>query len=625
MNNDWRKRYGSKLKTPKQAASVIKNGDRVYLGSICAEPRLLTQAIGASSADDVEFIQLKAGAEASEICAKARSRFRLKTFSVVGRNEQYTGISESDYVPLFQSEIPKFFQSRRIPIDVAVVQVSEPDRFGQVSLGISVDITRAAVESARTVIAQINPNMPRTLGDTHISVDSIHHLVEGDEKLIEIKEIKLSESDQMISKYACELIEDGSVLQIGFAALSQGFSRHLLGHKDLGVHSEMITDSLVDLYEAGVITNSTKKSYRGKSLATFCLGTNRLYDFVNNNTQIEFHPSDVVLNPAFIASNDKMVAINLALQVDLRGQIRQGSLGWTPFEGSGGEQDFMRGAGMSKGGRSIVCIRSVDMHGRSNIVPSFGPRAAVIMNRGDVNYVVTEFGSAYLGGKTIRERAMALIDVAHPDHRERLVEKAKELGYLYKEQPYCKGISPSLRERIRTDVEFKGGLKAHIRPIKCTDESMLRDLFYHLSQSSVYFRYFSPRRSMPLSNVQDYANLSEDDGLSIVALVGPRERRRMIAEARCMYSPGDPLPDFAIMVDENYQGLGIGKFMTRYLVDLIMEQGAPGMKADVLSSNTPMIKVFESLPYKITRTISDGVISLTFDFSKPRDDQGKKE
>jgi acyl-CoA hydrolase len=619
MASSWRNNHKPKLKTPDQAASAIKNGDRVYLGSICAEPRLLTQAIGKAGLDDVELIQLKAGAEASELAAKGRSRFRLKTFSVIGRNEEYTGWSESDYTPLFHSEIPRFIASRRIPIDVAVIQVSEPDRFGQVSLGISVDITRAAVESARTVIAQVNPNMPRTLGDTHIPLGSIDHLVETDEKLIEIKEIKFQSPDEKISRYASELIEDGSIIQIGFAALSKGFSRHLLGHKNLGVHSEMITDSLVDLYEAGVITNSTKKSYRGKSLTTFCLGTKRLYDFVDNNLQIEFHPSDVVLNPAFIASNEKMVAINLALQVDLRGQIRQGSLGWTPFEGSGGEQDFMRGASMSKGGRSVVCLRSTDRLGRSNIVPSFGPRAAVIMNRGDVNYVVTEFGAAYLGGKTIRERCMALIDVAHPDHREDLVEKARELGYLYKDQYYCKGMSVDFRERIRTDVEFKGGLKAHIRPIKCTDESMLRDLFYHLSQGSVYFRYFSPRRSMPHGNVQKYVNVSEDDGVSIVALVGPRERRRMIAEARCLYGNDDPYPDFAIMVDENYQGLGIGKWMTSYLVELIIERGAPGMRADVLSSNSPMMKVFESLPYEMTRTVSDGAYSVMIHFDKPKE------
>jgi GNAT superfamily N-acetyltransferase len=320
-----------------------------------------------------------------------------------------------------------------------------------------------------------------------------------------------------------------------------------------------------------------------------------------------------------------MVAINLALQVDLRGQIRQGSLGWTPFEGSGGEQDFMRGASMSKGGRSIVCLRSTDRLGRSNIVANFGPRAAVIMNRGDVNYVVTEFGSAYLGGKTIRERAMALIDVAHPDHREELVKKGRELGYLYKDQYYCKGINPEFRERIRTDVEFKGGLKAHIRPIKCTDESMLRDLFYHLSQSSVYFRYFSPRRSMPHSNVQKYANVSEDEGLSIVALLGPKERRRMIAEARVLYGNDDPYPDFAIMVDENYQGRGIGSWMTGYLVELAIERGAPGMRADVLSANSPMIKVFESLPYEMTRTISNGTLSIRIHFDKPKSAESKAQ
>ena len=601
----WKKRYASKVVSAEEAVAHIKNGDRVYMGSLCAEPRVIIDAMLHSGLEDVELVQLKGGSHAARLTAKGRSRFRLKSFFGGGRKEDYSTLSAADYVPLFHSEIPRFFRSRRIPIDVAVVQVSEPDRFGQVSLGISVDITRSAVECARSVIAQVNPRMPRTLGNTFIPVERIDFLVDGEQEIEELKAVELRERDWAISRFCSELIEDGSVIHTGFAAISQGLIEHLKDHRDLGVHSEMFTDSLIDLVEAGIVNNSTKRVYRGKSLATFCLGTRRLYDYVDFNPLFEFHPSDMVLDPSFIAGHEKMVTVNVALQVDLRGQIRQGSIGWTAFEGSGGEQDFMRAASLAKHGRSIVCMRSTDASGESNIVPGFGPRAAVIMNRGDVNFVVTEYGAAYLGGKSLRERALALIEVAHPDHREFLMSNARELGYAYPDQVYFRTASPELRDRIRSDHVFKGDLKAHIRAIRPSDEALLRDLFYHLSESSVYFRYFSPRRSMPHANLQKYVNLEEEQGISLVVTTGPRETRRMIAEGRFVLSEDDTFPDTAIMVDENYQRRGIGTFLLKYLIELARERGMEGFRADVLASNDPMNKIFNALPYKLQRRYED--------------------
>ncbi len=619
---NWKQRYASKIVSPESVVKHIKNGDRVYLGSLCAEPRVIIDAMLDSGLEDVELVQLKGGTHAARLTARGRSRFRLKSFYGEGRQGDYCDLSAANYVPLFHSEIPRFFRSRRIPIDVAVVQVSEPDRFGQVSLGISVDITRSAVECARSVIAQVNPRMPRTLGNTFIPVDRISFLVDGEQDLDEVEAIELNEEDRAISRYCSELIEDGSVVHTGFAAISQGLTEHLKNHRDLGVHSEMFTDSLIDLVEAGVVNNSTKRVYRGKSIATFCLGTKRLYDYVDYNPLFEFHPADMVLDPSFIAGHEKMVTVNVALQVDLRGQIRQGSIGWTAFEGSGGEQDFMRAATLAKHGRSIVCIRSVDASGQSNIVPGFGPRAAVIMNRGDVNFVVTEYGAAHLGGKSLRERTLALIDVSHPDHREFLLKSAREMGYVYPDQAYFRTASPELRERIRTDRMFKGGLKAHVRAIKPSDEAMLRDLFYHLSESSVYFRYFSPRRSMPHANLQQYVNIDEEQGISVVVTTGPRETRRMIAEGRFILGDDDPFPDTAFMVDENYQKRGIGTFLMYYLIELAKERGIQGFKADVLSSNDPMSKIFNSLPYKLQRRYEDGVISLRFRFDDLKEPNG---
>ncbi len=613
---DWKKRFSGKLVTAEAAAAQVKNGDRIFLGSMCAEPRLLIRALAASARDDVEIVQFKTGEEASKLLSLGKWRFRLKSFFLGRERVDETGMSSADYIPLFHSEIPRFFKNRRIPIDVAMVQVTEPDRFGQVSLGISVDISRAALENARTVIAQVNPRMPRTLGNTFVPVERIAYLVDGEEELGEIGELKLTDADRAIARYCGELIEDGAVLQVGFAGISQALIDHLRERKELGVHSELFTDSLIDLMEAGVVTNSTKRFFRGKSLATFCLGTRRVYDYVHDNPLFEFHPSDLVLNPAFIAANERMTAINIALQVDLRGQVRQGSLGWTAFEGSGGDQDFMRGAALSPGGRSIICLRSTDPKGQSNIVANFGPKAAVIMNRGDVHFVVTEFGAAFLGGKSIRERALALVEVAHPDHRDSLIDQARQAGSVYPDQIYFRMASPQLRSRVRREVVFKGGLKAHIRCAKPTDVTMLRDLFYNLSESSVYFRYFSPRRTMPHRNLQQYVNLSEEQGVSLVVTIGPRENRRMIAEGRFVFERDDAFPDVALMVEENYQGRGIGTFLLNYLIEIAKERGIEGLRADVLATNSPMMKIVERLPYVMRTSLSEGALEMRFRFDE---------
>lgn len=622
----WKQKYASKLVSAEVAAQQVKNGDRIYLGSMCSEPKTIIRAIEASYVEDVEMIQFLRGSTASRLAADHSARFRLRTFFVGagGRNDE-DEISECDYIPLFHSQVPEFFRNRRIPIDVAVVQVSEPDRFGRFSLGISVDTASAAAACARMVIAQVNPEMPRTHGDTFLSIDQIHYLVDGPEPLHELPEETLGPCEKAISGYVSELIEDGSILHFGFAGISRGLMDFLKQHRHLGVHTEIVTDPLIDLIESGVVDNSTKKMYRGKSLATCCMGTRRLYEYVHDNPLVEFYPSDAILSPSFIASHDHMVAVNLAVQVDLRGQIRQGSPTWTAFEGSGGDHDFMRGASQSKGGRSVICLRSTSLKsGRSTIVPSFGQKAAVIMNRGDVNYIVTEYGIAYLGGKSIRDRAMALIEIAHPDHREDLMNEARELGYVYRDQVYYRICSPEFRRRMRTDRIFRGGIKAHIRVIKPTDESMMRDLFYNLSQESVYFRYFSPRRSMPHKNLQQYVNLKEEDGMSLVVTVGPRENRKIIAEARYMVEEDNGHPDVAFMVDEHFQRRGIASALLHYLIEIARERGLPGLKADVLFSNHPMMAVFEKLPYVLHKTVANGVISLKFNFDELKPVQDDK-
>ncbi|MFH0821257.1 MAG: GNAT family N-acetyltransferase [Pseudomonadota bacterium] len=617
--NNWKQRFASKIISVDEAAQRVKNGDRLYLGSMCSEAKAVIEALGRAYLDDVEMIQFNAGRTALDLAAKSKGRFRLKRFFVGSRSGSAEQVPEADYVPLFHSQIPDFFRNRRIPIDVAIIQVSPPDTSNRFSLGISVDTALAAVESARVVIAQVNPHMPRTRGDTLIEGDRITYFTESDEELTEIAEEVLGEREKTISRYCSELMDDGAVLHFGFAGISRGLMDCLTEHRHLGLHTEIMTDGLMDLIQAGVIDNSTKRMYRGRSLASCCMGTRRLYDYVHENPRIELFPSDVLMNPSFIATNSKMVSVNLALQVDLKGQIRQGMATWTAFEGSGGDYDFMRGATLSPGGRSIICLRSTSLKsGKSTIVPSFGAGASVMTNRGDVQYIVTEFGIAYLGGKSIRERTMALIEVAHPDHREDLAKQAREMGYLDRDEFYFRTVSPALRRRVRTEKTFKGGLETHVRIIKPTDESMIRDLFYNMSESSVYFRYFSPRKSMPHSNVRQYCNVPEKDGLSVVVTFGPREVRSIIAEARYMLYPEGDFADVAFMVDEAYHGRGIATYLLNYLTEIAQERGVEGFTADVLVSNTPMMKVFEKVPYQVRKSVSEGVFSLKWRFDEPR-------
>ncbi len=611
----------AQIVSPADAVSQVKNGTRIYLGSMCSEPKTMIEALSKSSVEDVQMVQFLCGSAATQLAETFPERFSLKTFFVGRRTAESRRHVDADHVPLFHSQIPDFLRKRRIPVDIAMIQVSEPDRFGRYSLGISVDTTLAAVQSARVVIAQVNPRMPRTHGDTFLTAADLDYMVEAQEELDELPEERLGEREKTISRYCAELIDDGAVVHFGFAGISRGLMDCFTHHRHLGLHTEILTDPLVDLIEAGVIDNRNKKIYRGKSLATCCMGTRKVYDFVHENSAVEFFPSDVVMNPHFIATNDRMVAVNLGLQVDLRGHIRQGSPTWTAFEGSGGDHDFMRGACLSEGGRSIVCLRSTSpKRGLSTIVPSFGPHAAVMMNRGEVGYVITEYGIAYLGGKSIRERAAALIEIAHPDHREDLTRQARELGYVYPDHYYCMTANPSLRGRVRTDRTFKGGVQGHVRVIKPTDEQMIRDLFYNLSEEAVYFRYFSPRRAMPHANLVQYVNLSEDDGLCIVVTNGPRENRRIAGEARYMLDADKEFGEVAFMVDEEFQGQGIGSFLLDYLIEIAKERGLKGFSADVLVSNQPMLKMFNRVPYVVQKSVSEGVYSVRFRFDEPRPD-----
>jgi acyl-CoA hydrolase len=417
-----------------EAVEAIRSGDRVYIHPGCAEPEILVKALVARAPElhDVEIVHLMTLGAAGYVAPGMEKHFRHNSLFTGPNVREAIHSGRADFTPIFLSEIPRLFIDRTLPIDVALIQVSPPDEHGFLSFGVGVDCTKAAAESARTVIAQVNQCMPRTLGDSFIHLSKVHYLVECETKLLELpQEERSSPESRAIGANMAELIENGATLQIGIGAIPDALLEFLGTKRDLGVHTEMFSDGIIRLVEAGVVNNERKTLHRGKIVASFMLGTQALYDFVDNNPLIELHPSDYVNDPFIISRNDKMVAINSALQVDLTGQVCADSLGHLNYSGFGGQLDFVRGAARSRGGKAIIALPSTARGGTlSRIVPALSPGAGVTTTRGDVHYVVTEHGVAHLHGRTVRERATALIGIADPRFREELSFEARRLHYL---------------------------------------------------------------------------------------------------------------------------------------------------------------------------------------------------
>lgn len=404
------------------AISFIQPGARVFVHGGAATPNALLGelAVQAQRLNNVSLIHLHTEGPALYADPKYKDQFRVINLFIGHNVRSKIDYDRIDYLPCFLSEIPELFRSKQCPLDVALLHVSPPDRFGYCSLGVSVDIARAAAEAASILIAQVNPNMPRVHGDGIIHVDMFDALVEVDEALPEAHQPPSTEEEKAIARHISDLIEDGSTLQMGIGSIPNAVTRQLLGRKDLGIHTEMWSDGTLDLIESGAVTNANKKVHRGKCVSGFLMGSKRLYDFVNDNPSVLQLEIDYVNNPTTIARNPKVVAINSAVEVDLTGQVCADSVGHKVISGVGGQMDFMRGAALSKGGKPIIALNSRTKSGRSKIVSALQPGAGVVTTRSHVHYVVTEFGVAYLYGKTLRERARALINIAAPEHRETL-------------------------------------------------------------------------------------------------------------------------------------------------------------------------------------------------------------
>ncbi len=618
---EMKKGVPEKFISEEEIFSHIHRGDRIFISTACGEPQYLVQSLirfvesNPKAFFDAEVLHVWTLGVAPYTDEKFKTNFRHNSFFVGNNSREAVNRGLADYTPIFLSNVPEWFRRGLVPINVALIQTSLPDNHGYLSLGISVDIVKAALENASLVIAQVNPNMPRVHGDGFIHINDINFLIYHDEPLLEYEAVAPNETAQLIGKYVARIVQDGDTIQVGYGSLPNAILDNLSQKKHLGVHTELLTDGLVELMKKGVIDNSRKTLNRGKTVATFCMGHRKTYEFIDDNPSIEFRTIDYTNNPLMIAQQKNMTAINSALEIDLTGQVTAESLGKTFYSGIGGQADFMRGAVLAPGGKSILAIQSTAEWGKvSRIVPFLREGAGATLLRGDVHYVVTEYGIVYLHGKNIRERAMALISIAHPDFRPWLIEEAKKANLIYGDQAFIPGEKGEYPEHLEIYRTTPKGLQLFLRPVKISDEPLLKDFFYSLSDQSMYRRFISFRRDMPHERLQEYVIIDYTKEMIILACVKEGEMEKVVAIGQYYIDPNTHSAEVAQATREEYQGKGIGTELLLYLTYLAKREGLLGFTAEVLIENRPMLHLFEKMGFDIQRQGAQGVYELKMTF-----------
>ncbi|MFC1539369.1 GNAT family N-acetyltransferase [Candidatus Latescibacterota bacterium] len=617
--NGWEKIYKERLMSSSEAIGKIRSGSRIFLGSGCAEPQhllfeLVEQGGNTDRLHDVEIVHIMSVGTAPHAQKRFSRHFRHNSLFVGSGVRDAVEEGNADYTPIFLSEIPLMLRSGRMPIDVAILQVSTPDSYGFCSFGISVEVHKAAADAAGLVIAQANPRMPRTLGDSFIHVRELDCIVEHTDELIEVPPSEPDDVSESIAKHISRLVENGSTIQVGIGKIPNAVLHYLSDKNDLGVHTEMLSDGFIDLINSGVINNSKKTFHPGKILAAYCIGTRKLYDYVDNNPMFEFHPTDYNSSPLNIAKNEKMVAINTALEVDLTGQVCSGSLGYKIYSGIGGQADFMRGAALAPQGKPIIALSSTAKNGTvSRIVPHLSEGAGVVITRGDVHYIATEYGVAYLHGKSLRERVISLINIAHPKFRDELLAQAKKHKYLFEDQFITSGAVYPVE--IEHTQEFDD-IELFFRPAKPSDERMLQEFLYQLSEKSVYQRFFHKMKAFPHELAQDMVSIDYNEKMGVVGILGSPGNERIVANGHWIMSVNESIAEVAFAVADKYQRRGIGTHFLKLLMRLAKEKGIHGFEATVISGNIGMMNVFKKSGCVIHSEFESGMYTLHFDFDE---------
>lgn len=607
---EWQGIYKSKVVSAQEAVSKIRRGNRVFIGTGCGEPQHLIKAmVTDQNLQDIMIYQMLSYTLSQFVESEAfNRRFSLKLFFISRSMRKAAFEGKIDYIPAYLSRISSLFSSQRIGLDAALVQVSPPDAFGYCSLGVSVDITRAGLEHSRLVIAQVNPRMPRTWGDSFIHVDEIDYLVPYEEPLVQFfPTLQDNEVTRRIGHYISQLVDNGATLQVGFGNLPYHILKFLDGKKDLGLHTHVITDGFLPLFEKKVITNKKKSLLPDRTVTSFCMGSQKLYNFVDNNPAFYFRSSDFVNDPLVIARNDNLITISAALEVDLTGQVCTDSLGDRFFSGIGDQVDFLRGSAMSKDGFSIIALPSTADGGRvSRIVPILSEGAGVATTRGDVNFVITEYGIAELSGKSIYQRVMELAQIAHPKFREELIEVARKRHLIFKDQLPPTTDDLIFIESYKSSLALKSGKTVEFRPLLPSDEFAYRNFFYSLQEKTIYFRFFYKIRNFTHEVVQkQWASLDYRQNLSIIGLTQKGGHKEIIAIGS--YAKEDEhRAEVAFVVREDYQGKGIGSFLLELLEKIARQNGFSSFSATVLRENSSMLKVFKKRYRNAKMTFSAG-------------------
>lgn len=617
----WKDIYPEKFKKEDFIFSHIKRGDRIFIHTACAEPQYLVQAMikytetHPKAFADAEVFHVWSLGLAPYIDQKFNYNFRHNSFFVGNSTRNNVNSGLADYTPIFLSRIPKQFYNRNIAIDVALIQVSYPDRNGYVSLGISIDITKAAIENAKIVVAQMNINMPRVHGETFLNIRDIDFIVPHDEDLLEFAPDIPDDIADHIGKYTASLVKDGDTIQIGYGSIPRAILYNLSEKNNLGVHTELLTDTMIELIDRGVIDNKKKSLNRGKTVASFCMGTKHTYKFIDDNPMFEFKRIDYTNDPLVLARQHNMTSINSALQIDLTGQATAESIGSIFYSGIGGSADFMRGTLLAPGGKTVLVIQSTAMNGQvSRIVPFLDTGAGVTYNRGDIYYVVTEFGIAYIQGKNIRERAMDLIAIAHPKFRPWLIDEAKKLNLIYKDQAFIPGKKGEYPSHLESHRTTKGGVPLFLRPVNINDESLIKDFFYSLSDESFRRRFMTTRKDMPHKLRQDFVVIDYTKELIILATVTKNDKETVVGIGQILKNESNNIAEAAFSVRDDYQNRGIGSELLNYMTLLGKREGLHGFTAETLVENKAMLHVFETLFPDMQRKIEDGVYHLIMSF-----------
>ena len=611
VDSGWEKQ----IVAPEAFLSKIEPGMSIFLGTGVAEPRTIVKKLmtsDMSNLTDLELVQIVSLGDAISFKNTARDhKFRLKTFFAGWLASEAITSGSVDMIPCRFSQIPKLVESGAIRVDVAFVQITPPDRAGYASLGVSVDVAKYAMERASLVVGEINSLVPRTMGNTFVHVDDFDYLVKATEPPIYFPRWPVDDVIDRVAANVASVVEDGSCIAFYSGALFEALGRHLARKRHLGVHTYFFTDPLMDLIKCGAITNRRKNHVRDKSLTAYAQGTPELMRWLHRNPLVEFQGIDVISDHHRISLNDRMIAILPARKVDLTGGIAMhiGKGNVTP--GPGHAQEFFAGAEHSRLGRTVFALPSRNLNGQSNILLSIEEFPNQFSNRESLDLIITEYGIASMTGRTVRERAQALIDIAHPDDRADLIRKAKKTNILYADQIYLSDSGALYPEKLFFTKTFKGALRVKFRAIKPSDEEEMRRLFYRFSDTSVYYRYFSPIKTMPHRKMQEYVNIDYRRMMSLVGIIDLLGTERIIAEGRYVRHHNLPSADVAFVVDENYQGLGIATFLFDMLIRVAREQSIQWFTADVIADNKAMLKVFEKAPFPIRAIMESGIYTLT--------------